>query len=79
VGYSYSVYLPVPNYIGIKVGKKERKLIIYGFSKDQVATFARRIYFLRPPSIYTGRGVRYKGKAARRKLGKKDIRKGRFF
>jgi large subunit ribosomal protein L6 len=79
VGFSYSVYLPIPDYIGIKVSKKERKLVIYGFSNDQVATFSHLVYSLRVPSVYTGRGIRYKGCLPRRKLGKKDIRKGRFF
>jgi large subunit ribosomal protein L6 len=79
VGYSYSVYLPVPNYVGIKISKKDRKLVMYSHSVEQVTTFAQCIYSLRSPSVYTGRGIRYKGCLPRRKLGKKDIRKGRFF
>ena len=79
VGYSYSVYLRVPNYIGIKISKKDRKLTVYGFSKNQVAIFSHQLHDLRKPGIYTGRGIRFKGIAPRRKLGKKDIRKGRFF
>jgi ribosomal protein L6P/L9E len=79
VGHSFHLYIPIPNFIGVKITKKDRKLIIYGFFKSQVANFTRYIYSFRPPSVYTGRGIRYKKVSPRRKLGKKDIRKGRFF
>lgn len=77
VGHSFNLYRPVPNYIGVRVGCKERKLVIYGPSKEQVSNYARTIFGLRQPSIYTGRGIRFKGYPHRRKLGKKDIRKGK--
>lgn len=79
VGHSAHLYFPVPHYIGIKILKKDRKLVVYGFSQAQVSTFTQFIYSWRPPSVYTGRGIRYKKTRHRRKLGKKDIRKGRFF
>lgn len=77
VGHSFLVYKPIPNYIGVKVSKKDRKLVIYGAVKEQVANFAKVIFKLRPPSVYTGRGIRIKKGMHRRKLGKKDIRKGK--
>lgn len=77
VGHSFLVYKPIPNYIGIKVSKKDRKVIVYGTNKEQVANFAKEIFKLRPPSVYTGRGIRIKKGMHRRKLGKKDIRKGK--
>jgi ribosomal protein L6P/L9E len=71
--------VPIPNQIGVRVLKKDRKLIIYGASKVLVADFARKLYNYHRPSVYTGRGVRYKKGVVRRKLGKKDVRKGRRF
>lgn len=79
VGYSYNLYIPVPDFIGVKISKKDRKLVIYGPHKQFIADFSSFIYNLRPPSVYTGRGIRFKKIIHRRKLGKKDIRKGRFF
>lgn len=79
VGYSYNLYLPIPDFIGIKIGKKDRKLTIYGSHKQLVSNFSKLVYNFRPPSVYTGRGIRFKKIIHRRKLGKKDIRKGRFF
>lgn len=78
-GHSAVAFHAIPDYIGIKTIKKDRKLTIYGPSKSQVFAFAQVIYNLRPPSVYTGRGIRYKKGVHRRKAGKKDVRKGRFF
>lgn len=77
IGHSFLIYKPVPNYIGIKIAKKDRKLIIYGSNKEQVANFSKAVFMLRTPSVYTGRGIRIKKGQHRRKLGKKDIRKGK--
>jgi ribosomal protein L6P/L9E len=77
IGHSFLIYKPIPNYIGVKVTKKDRKLVIYGSNKEQVANFSKSIFLLRVPSIYTGRGIRIKKGQHRRKLGKKDIRKGK--
>jgi large subunit ribosomal protein L6 len=77
LGHSELICKPIPNYIGIKTAHKDRKVIIYGSSKSQVSNFAKEVFKLRPPSVYTGRGVRIKKGQHRRKLGKKDIRKGK--
>lgn len=77
VGHSFLIYKSVPNYIGVKVSKKDRKVVIYGVNKEQVSNFSSEIFKLRPPSVYTGRGIRIKKGLHRRKLGKKDIRKGK--
>lgn len=79
VGYSYTLYLPISNLVGVLVSKKDRKLTIYSQNKALVSVFAQSIFKLRPPSVYTGRGIRLKKFAHRRKIGKKDVRKGRFF
>lgn len=77
VGHSFLINKPIPEYIGIKIHKKDRKLVIYGTNKEQVSNYAKSVYNLRPPSVYTGRGIRIKKGLHRRKLGKKDIRKGK--
>jgi ribosomal protein L6P/L9E len=77
VGHSFNLYKPIPNYIGVRVSCKDRKLVIYGSSKEQVSNYARTIFKLRGPSVYTGRGIRFKRYPHRRKLGKKDVRKGK--
>lgn len=77
VGHSFNLYKPIPNYIGVKISHKDRKLVIYGSNKEQVSNYAKVIFKLRQPSVYTGRGIRVKKGFHRRKLGKKDIRKGK--
>lgn len=77
VGHSFLIFKPIPNYIGVMVHKKDRKLVIYGANKEQVSNFSKLIFKLRTPSVYTGRGIRIKKGLHRRKLGKKDIRKGK--
>jgi large subunit ribosomal protein L6 len=77
LGHSSLICKPIPNYIGVKIAHKDRKLVIYGASKEHVSNFAVKIFKLRPPSVYTGRGIRIKKGLHRRKLGKKDIRKGK--
>ena len=77
VGHSFLIYKSIPNYIGVKVSKKDRKVVIYGANKELASNFAKEIFKLRPPSVYTGRGIRIKKGLHRRKLGKKDIRKGK--
>lgn len=78
VGHSFNLYKTIPNYIGIKILHKDRKLVIYGFNKNIISNFSKFIYKFRPPSVYTGRGIRIKKFNHRRKLGKKDIKKGKL-
>jgi len=79
VGHSFNLYKSIPEYIGIKVIKKDRKLLVYGPDKSKVMSYINSIYILRPPSVYTGRGIRKKGHRHVRKLGKKDLKKGKTF
>jgi ribosomal protein L6P/L9E len=53
-------------------------LVIYGFNNNFVSNFAKNVFNLRIPSVYTGRGIRLKKGYHIRKLGKKDIRKGKI-
>jgi len=43
VGHSYNLYIPIPDYIGVKVSHKDRKLVIYGADKEKVANFSKKI------------------------------------
>jgi ribosomal protein L6P/L9E len=79
VGYSSLVWLPIPNHLGVVISKKDRKMVLYSVDRSVVSVFARSVYNLRPPSVYTGRGIRVKKFSHRRKVGKKDARKGKFF
>ena len=74
VGYSFNMYIPIPNKVGIFVQKKNRKLIIFGTNKQLVTTFSNKIYKLRKPSAYTGRGIRIKRETYNLKIGKVDKR-----
>jgi large subunit ribosomal protein L6 len=78
VGHSFNMYKSIPNYIGVKVLHKDRKILVYGFDKNIVENFSRSLYKLRKPSVYTGRGIRIKKFNHIRKLGKKDIKKGKI-
>jgi large subunit ribosomal protein L6 len=78
VGHSFNLYKPIPNFLNIKVLHKDRKIIIEGYNKKSVSNFSKIIFKLRPPSVYTGRGIRIKKGNHKRKLGKKDIKKGKI-
>jgi large subunit ribosomal protein L6 len=79
VGHSFYLYKPIPDTIGLKILKKDRKLVLYSQDKELVGNFMQHVFNLRPPSVYTGRGIRIKKKVHLRKLGKKDVKKGRAF
>lgn len=79
LGHSAPSYFPIPNNLRVKITKKDRKLVLSSQNLSLLSIFSRRVYKLRQPSAYTGRGIRFKGQFVRRKLGKKDVRKGRFF
>lgn len=78
-GHSHVAYLPLPNFLGLRTLRKDRKVVVYSVNKSTSSLFAKIMYNLRPPSVYTGRGIRLKKVRVRRKMGKKDVRKGRFF
>lgn len=79
LGHSAPIYYPIPSHVKVKIMKKDRKLTLMSQDAGFLAVLSHFVYKFRPPSVYTGRGVRFKGLSVRRKLGKKDIRKGRFF
>jgi hypothetical protein len=70
LGFSHSIKLKIPSKaIGVIV--KKNSLILSGFSRTDVGNLANRIYNLRVPNVYTGKGFRYK----RIPLKLKDVKK----
>lgn len=78
-GHTSDLYLPLSPSIFVKAAKKDRKITVYGTSKQEVQNLILYIYNYRQPSAYTGRGVRLKHIKPIRKVGKKDKQKGKAF
>jgi len=74
-GHSVDQILPIDQNIHLKVSKKERKLIIFGWNKSIINNFVNRIFNYRRPSAYTGNGIRRKHYTVIRKGGKEKDRK----
>jgi len=76
-GHSLDLYIPMQ--AKVRSIKKNRKLMLSASSKEYLNDLAKKAWFYRKPSVYTGRGVRLKGFKVVRKAGKKDKQKGRNF
>jgi len=74
-GHSVELVQPIPNNIVIKIIKKNRKIIICSQDKQSITNFTKKLYFYRPPSAYTGRGIRQKHVKVLRKIGKRDSKR----
>ena len=76
-GFSHTVVFDVPAGVTVTVqtpqarGDSEpAKFTVAGPDKHEVGQFAARVYQVRPPEPYKGKGVRYSGQRVRRKVGK---------
>ena len=78
-GHTRDICLPVNKMVSCAVNKKDRKLTIASTSLVLAANLTKIVYNYRPPSVYTGRGVRVKHERPVRKAGKKDKQRGRAF
>jgi ribosomal protein L6P/L9E len=78
VGHSFNIYRPIPDDVGVNISNRGRKIIIFGLNKTMISTFAKNVYAHRKPGVYTGDGIRIKGYKHRRKVGKKDGKKGKL-
>jgi len=78
-GHTTDLYFPLSPNVYVRTGKKDRKMVLYGPDKQQVNNLARTIFNYRPPSVYTGRGIRRKHLKPIRKAGKRDRQRGRVF
>lgn len=69
LGYSHPVVIDPPEGIEIKV-EGTTKLSVFGANKQAVGDVSAEIRGKRPPEVYKGKGIRYRGEVIRRKAGK---------
>lgn len=69
LGYSHPILIEPPEGVEIKV-EGNTKVQVFGRNKQAVGDIAADIRSKRPPEVYKGKGVRYKGEQIRRKAGK---------
>ena len=69
LGYSHPVIIDPPQGIEIKV-EGTTKLSVFGANKQAVGDVSAEIRGKRPPEVYKGKGIRYRGEVIRRKAGK---------
>ncbi len=69
LGYSHPIEIEPPQGLEIAVGKGN-VITVSGYDKQAVGDLASYIRDRRPPEVYKGKGVRYKGEVIRRKAGK---------
>ncbi|MGZ9756799.1 50S ribosomal protein L6 [Mycoplasma sp. 4423] len=69
-GYSHIVSLTVPADVKVVVSPKQTEVSVLGIDKQSVGRFASVIRAVRTPSVYSGKGISYKGEKIRRKEGK---------
>ena len=69
LGYSHPIEFDPPAGITI-AAETQTKVVISGYSKEQVGQVAAIIRDFRPPEPYKGKGIRYAGEYVRRKAGK---------
>jgi large subunit ribosomal protein L6 len=69
LGYSHPVEIEPAQGLEITVGKGN-VVTVTGIDKQAVGDLASFIRDRRPPEVYKGKGVRYKGEVIRRKAGK---------
>jgi large subunit ribosomal protein L6 len=68
VGLSHPIEYEVPEGITVKVEKSD--IIVSGIDKQKVGHVAATIRKFKKPSVYSGKGIKYKGEVPRRKVGK---------
>lgn len=70
LGFSHPVVVEVPE--GIKATVEKNTLTVEGIDKEAVGSFAAKIYSLKKPEPYKGKGFHYEGQQLIRKQGKKQ-------
>ncbi|MBI4198161.1 MAG: 50S ribosomal protein L6 [Chloroflexi bacterium] len=76
VGFSHSVVVEPLEGVSFAVEANTR-VSVMGTDKQKVGETAARIRAIRPPNVYTGKGIRYAGELVRRKAGKSASRSTR--
>lgn len=74
VGYSHGVEIPPRPGIEFEAGIDQQSrtpfFVVKGIDKELVGQVAAQVRGIRKPEPYKGKGIRYKGEAVRRKVGK---------
>ena len=66
---SHSVVIQPPEGVTLEV-EDNNKIKVSGIDKQSVGQLAAEIRKVRPPNVYTGKGIRYSGEYVRIKPGK---------
>lgn len=74
VGYTHPVEVQPPAGVTLRVEGTTR-VHVEGRDKQAVGEMAAQLRFIRPPNVYTGKGIRYLNEQVRRKAGKSTGRK----
>lgn len=81
-GFIHPVNYPIPKEIDVEIKQapnpddpKEQmtEIVIKGCDKQLVGEIAAEIRAIKPPDVYKGKGIRYKGEYVRKKAGKRAI------
>lgn len=68
VGFSHPVEISAPE--GVKFQVEKNIITVQGINKQAVGQAAANIKAIRPPDVYTGKGIKFVGEHIRRKPGK---------
>ena len=69
IGFTKPVEIPIPKGIDVSVEANTR-IVLKGVDKHELGQLAADIRVVRPPEVYQGKGIRYKGEHVRKKAGK---------
>jgi large subunit ribosomal protein L6 len=69
LGYSHPILLIPPEGVSVAVNSPT-EVVVSGINKELVGLVSAKIRSFRPPAVYTGKGIRYRGEYVRRKAGK---------
>lgn len=69
LGYSHPILLIPPEGVSVAVNSPT-EVVVSGIDKELVGLVSAKIRSFRPPAVYTGKGIRYRGEYVRRKAGK---------
>lgn len=72
VGYNTKIpeVFQVPEGVKVEVDGKQTEIVVTGIDKQLVGQVAASIRAIRPPDVYQGKGIRYKGEHVRKLPGK---------
>lgn len=75
VGYAVPYELDIPEGLEVETGRGTRPGVDYevrvrGIDKQLVGQFAANVRAVRPPDVYKGKGIRYRGEYVRKLAGK---------